>query len=199
MSEPKFNNVPNERIKVYYQCNNGIATNLDFWISRAPAVVGVVFFIDLLGHTYVLLTQRSNKMRDEASKWGVPCGFLDWNETGYDGMCREVHEETSLNLWDFEKYRVFNNDKHPFEVRDNPTTDKHQNVSLLYVSVYNIGNDMQLFPLDIEKFVCHETAQVKWVDYFDFITKQKNYEWAFNHNETIMRAMNFYSASINYE
>ena len=72
-------------------------TILFYWISKAVAVVGIIFANTVDG-LHVLVIKRSNTMRDEPKKFGVPSGFLDWEETLHEAMIREVYEETSIYL-----------------------------------------------------------------------------------------------------
>jgi len=195
----KFENRPNGRIRLHHSFN-GNNTELDYFISRAPAIVGVVLAFTTDG-LKVLITKRSEKMMDEAGKIGVPCGYLDWDESGYFGMMREVYEETSLFMPDYEKYTLFNNNKQPFFVKDDPKADKRQNVSLLYITAYDfhgeIKADNDAFPADIENFICKETAWVKWMKVIDFFNTNMNYDWAFNHDETIKSAIQFFNKNFN--
>jgi ADP-ribose pyrophosphatase YjhB (NUDIX family) len=192
----RFENRPNGRIRLHHSFN-GNNTELDYFISRAPAVVGVVFVYGLDGFR-VLITQRSNKMMDEAGKFGVPCGYLDWDETGYFGMMREMYEETSFFMPDYDKFQIFNNNKQPFFVKDDPKTDKRQNVSLLYVTAYDFEGKADQFPLaEIEAFTCRETAKVMLMRVIDFFSTSMKYEWAFNHDETIQMALQYFNKNFN--
>lgn len=196
MNTPKFNNTPNERIQFRYQSNYG-TTALDYWISRAVAVVGVVFAVTSKNGMHVLVTKRSMKMRDEAGKYGVPCGYLDWDESGHEGMMREVYEETSLYLPDYQKYLVRNDNNMPFTVHDNPKKDNRQNVSLIYYTMLDFFNDEDAFPLSVEKYTDKETELVKWMPLMDFYNKYDNeYEWAFRHNETIKEALQAFNKGV---
>jgi ADP-ribose pyrophosphatase YjhB (NUDIX family) len=159
--------------------------------------VGVIFIYGIAGFR-VLITQRSNKMMDEAGKFGVPCGYMDWEETGYLGMMREVYEETSFYMPDYEKYLIFNNDKQPFFVKDDPTKDKRQNVSLLYVSAYDFEGKADKFPLaELEAFTCKETAKVMLMKVVEFFGTKVNYDWAFSHDETIQLALQYFNKNFN--
>jgi 8-oxo-dGTP pyrophosphatase MutT (NUDIX family) len=182
----KFNNTPNERIQFRYTTKNGTQA-LDYWISRAVAVVGVVFAIKE-NNMHVLITKRSDKMRDEAGKFGVPCGYLDWDETGFEGMTREVYEETSLYLPDYKNYLVYNNNEKPFIIKDNPK-DNRQNISMIYISVYNFNPRPDLFPVNVETYKDKETAMVKWMPLIEFYGKYNEMEWAFHHDDTIKLAV----------
>ena len=136
-------------------------------------------------------------MRDEPDKMCVPCGYLDWDETMYEGMMREVYEESSLYLPDYKKYLMFNYGEQPFRVKDKPKEDKRQNVSHLYVSVYDFRDNMDKFPADIINFFCKETALVQWMKMVEFYETYKNYKWAFGHDETIKSALEFFNKNFN--
>jgi len=186
MIEPKFNNVSNENIQLKYK-----DIDLNVHISRSVAVVGVV--IAYYDNSFnVLITKRSEKMIDEPGKISLPCGFLDWNERLYDAMIREVHEETSLYLPDYEKYCIFNNDKKHFYLNDNPLTNR-QNVTLSYITVLDFKDYSQNIPFDIENYSCVETSWVKWLKIINAYTA--DYDWAFNHDETIKNAFNFFNTN----
>lgn len=189
----KFNNRPNPHVinKVFE--GNKYVVNHDYFISRSVAVVGVVFVIPLIGSMHVLITKRSNKMRDEANKFGVPCGYLDWDESAYEAMVREVHEETSLFLPDYKDLLITNNNEIPIYIQDKPDKDSRQNVSLIYISVYDFTRSMNRFPTDIEKYCDKETAMVKWLSLTDFYSKASEMEWAFHHDETINNALKKYN------
>ena len=195
MEAPKFNNTPNERIQIRYQSKNGIVS-LDYFISRATAVVGIV-----LAYTddslKILIIKRSDKMRDEAGKIGVPCGYADWGETLYEAMIREVYEETSMYLPKYEKQLLFNNDGEAFKIKDKPSEDKRQNISHIYLSVYDFRDKMDLFPIDVEQFTCKETAKVMLMKVVDFFGTKMNYDWAFNHDETIQLALQYFNKNFN--
>ena len=192
MTKPKFNNTPNNHFRFQYHTTHGNSGG-DFWISRAIAVVGIVFVM-VENTMKILITKRSDKMMDEAGKYGLPCGYLDWDETAFDAMVREIYEETSLYLPYYENYLFSNNNKQPFTFHDRPDRDKRQNVSLIYLSVYNMNARPDLFPVDILKYKDHETAEVQWMDIQDFYNiYEAEYQWAFKHNETINEAIKYFN------
>lgn len=191
MGQKKFNNIPNEHLQLRYWKNNGENINVDYFISRAIAVVGIVFVIPLIGDIHILITKRSSKMYDEAGKFNMPCGYLDWNETIYEAMVREVYEETSLYLPDYEDLLVLDN-KQPIYIKDDPTKDKRQNVSFLYLSVLDFSKTINRFPIEIENYTDRETAMVKLMPVSEFYKLSDSMEWAFNHNETIKSAIQYY-------
>lgn len=188
MTLPIFKNVVNEHIQIKMDISNQKIVR-DYFISRSVAVVGVVFV--LVGNELmVLTTKRSHRMCDEANKYGVPCGYLDWNETTYEAMTREVFEETSMYLPDYADKLIYNNNENPIYIQDKPDKDKRQNVSFIFISVYGLES----FPLDIEKYTDSETAEVKWMSLTQFYAKYENeYAWAFEHNLTIKNAVEHFN------
>lgn len=179
MKKPLFYNKENKNIKVCYD-----DMKLDFWISRSIAVVGVVF-AETPTNKYVLAVQRSGNM-DNPFKWCLPCGYLDWDETCYQAMVREVYEESGLYLEDpnIIECTLRNNGGKPFRIQDNPDKDAKQNVSFAYVTVLGFSDENMLW--DLEEFVNDEVNEVKWIP---LTTEQlSNYKWAFDHNSVILDA-----------
>ena len=86
-----FRNRPNRKLEL----DNGETV----WISRSCAVVAEVLLFQCDSKEwYVLLGKRGNNVPDYKNCWGLPCGYLDWDETTYEAFLREVWEETSLYL-----------------------------------------------------------------------------------------------------
>jgi ADP-ribose pyrophosphatase YjhB (NUDIX family) len=192
MEAPKFNNKPNQHVRYHYTDGCGLNINQDFFIGRSTAVVGVVFAYTIDG-MYVLTAKRSKKMRDEPGKHGIPCGYLDWNETRREAMIREVYEETSMYLPEYDKYLLYNNEGKSIISKDNPAQDKRQNITEIYLSVFDFTEAMDKFPIDIENFHCKETEFVRWIKFETFYATCQNYQWAFHHDETIKSVVAFYS------
>ncbi len=192
MTKPKFNNRPNPHLVHHYNSGTGIKVHQDFWISRAPAIVGIIFAFGNEGGPHVLIIQRSKKMREEPGKFGAPSGYLDWDESGFDGMVREVFEETSMYLPDYDPFLMYNNDRQPFFVQSDPKKDKNQNVSLTYLLAFDFHKEPDFFPIEIEKYTDSETAAVSWLTLRQFYNEKGRYrEWAFNHDERIVAAHKF--------
>jgi len=190
MEKPKFNNTPNPHMIHHYDNGDGVKVHQDFWISRAPAVVGIIFVFGVEGGSRVLVIKRSKNMKEEPNKYGAPSGYLDWDETGFEGMTREVYEETSMYLPDYKPFLIFDNNKQPFFVQDDPKKDKNQNVSLTYLLAYDFSSDPESFPTEVEKYFDDETAYVWWLKLTDFFNKK--IEWAFNHDERIGMAHKYF-------
>lgn len=186
MKNPKFNNVLNQYIP-----------EINYWRSRATSINAFIFAHPPreinLGQLHVLIIKRSENMDTEPNKYGVPCGYLDWNETLYEAMIREVYEETSLYLPDYEKYLEFDNNKQSFFVDSKPDSiyNKRQNVEHNYITVLDFSKEsINQFPTYIENYISDETSLVKWMPLYDFITN--NLEWSFGHDQRIKDAMMFF-------
>jgi 8-oxo-dGTP pyrophosphatase MutT (NUDIX family) len=190
MSVPKFNNRPSDHVRYSFNSpSSGVKTSQDYFVSRAPAIVGAVF-AQMPEGLRVLITRRSDKMRDEPGKICMPCGYLDWDESGYEGMEREVYEETSLNLRDYQKFLKFDNNRQPFLVKTDPK-DNRQNITLIYVSLYDFSFNYFEFPRDIELFTCKEVSMVKWLKMREYYDQLTDIQWAFGHDLTINNANDF--------
>lgn len=172
---PKFKNRENKLHKI-----NG----KDVWESRSPAVVVVILAI-WKDNIFVLGEKRSETMMDVPGKWVVPCGYIDWDEHGWEAVRREVYEESGLDINKYKRYLVHDNDQQPFYVQTNPAENR-QNIALTYCLIY----DFSAIGLPQEP-VNHKDSEVEKLEWIPieriFNTK---YDWAFNHDERIEMAVN---------
>lgn len=173
---PDFKNKPNK----FHKDKEGRA----FWESRSVAVEVVVLAM-YKNKSYVLIEKRSAKMMDSPNLWCVPCGYLDYDETGWEAAVRELFEETGLDLSIYEKSILSSNGQSPFNVITNPKQNR-QNVVLEYCVVMNFDKSKQHFPQEVEKYKNKEIAEIRWM-LFDEVYDDK-YEWAFNHDDRIKDA-----------
>lgn len=156
-----------------------------FWISRSVAVVGILIFRNKKTRSdYVLLEQRSEKM-EYGLQWCVPCGYLDWDENGWQSLVREVYEETGFYIPDYQEHLFFDNYKQPFYVNTNPLENR-QNVALRYGLCFEF--DENDFPHELENNSNDEIKKLKFVD----VNQVDDYDMAFNHNLIIKDFMNTY-------
>jgi 8-oxo-dGTP pyrophosphatase MutT (NUDIX family) len=149
----------------------------EIWVSRSAAVVAVILAIHK-DNIFVLAEKRSEKM-DEPGKWCVPCGYLDWGETGYQAVKREAYEEIRFNVDKYKEHIITNNEEQPFFVNTEPSENR-QNVSLSYCLVYNFeGHNLPKLVLS------DEVLMAKWIP----IEHINGYNWAFAHDERIKMAI----------
>lgn len=171
----KFKNKPNECIK---------ANGKEYWISRSVAIVGSLF-AKVENTIYILAEKRSDKM-DFSGYWCVVCGYLDWDESGWEAVIRETYEETGLDIKKLKKYMVFNNNEAPFFVKTKIDENK-QNVSLNYTMCFDFGKEKHNDMKQAEKFKNSEIEEIKWIP----LSEIDHYKWAFEHNERINSAKEF--------
>lgn len=141
------------------------------WYSRAPAVVGCVFYEDG-DDVYVLLNQRGKGTPDWQGYWSAPCGYLEWDEDCAEACTRELREETGVYIPSQDLTLV--------TVDSHPEHDKRQNV----VSRYGIiiskekAESFVLTDKDSEK---DEVENICW----SRIDALGTLDMAFNHLEII--------------
>lgn len=148
------------------------------WESRSVAVVAVVFG-KFKGDTYVLMEKRSSRM-DQPGKWCLPCGYLDWDENGWQAVTREIYEETSLFLPECDKYLVNRNKRQPFFV-NTEVSENRQNVALSYGMVFNFKDGL---PLKVLSYTNLEIDEIRWVKLNDV----NGLNVAFDHDKRICMA-----------
>ena len=168
--KPVFKNRPN---KVYN------VDGKEVWESRSGAVAAVILAIDK-DKVFVLTEKRSQNMPDGAGMWACPSGYLDYDEDGWESMRREIYEETSFFVDEYEKYVVFDNNKDPWYTHTKPTENR-QNIVLWYCIIYDFSKVG--LPRQIESFKDKEIEKIKWMPLEK--TFESGLKWAFNHDERI--------------
>jgi 8-oxo-dGTP diphosphatase len=153
------------------------------WESRSAAVVAVIFG-KYKGEIYVLMEKRSKKM-DQPGKWCLPCGYLDWDVNGWQAVTREVYEETSLFLPNYDQYLVSRNKRRPFFVNTEPTENR-QNIALIYGAVFDFVDGL---PQKIYSYINSEIEEVQWVKLNDV----NGLSVAFEHDRRICQAEKYFS------
>lgn len=157
----------------------------EYWISRAHAVVGIVFAI-YEGKVHFLVSKRGPGCPDHVGKWACTCGYLDWGETREEATRRELCEELGL---DTSSIPI----KH-FCTIDDPTRDARENI----VSRYLIKVDFckTQGEIDSGKINCNtesrkgekdEVSDIKFIVEDDI----SNYDWAFNHGEVLSEVLEY--------
>lgn len=187
----KFHHRVNEHLSFSFTSpESGIKIKKNVFLSRSVALVGLILAITDDGFK-VLIEKRSKTMMDSPSKVGLPCGYLDWEETLHSGMMREVYEETSFFMPDYEGSVIYDNDKLPFHIIDDPKSNR-QNISLVFISIYDFSKTPHTFPHDVEKFKCKETEWVKWENVDYALAPYNTYDWAFDHDKLIAKGRDLF-------
>lgn len=142
-----------------------------YWISRSCASVAVVLYGDYNKDLYVLATKRGKNAADFHGYWCMPCGYIDYNETGEEAASRETFEETGVKI-NPSAFRLVG-------VNTNPESNK-QNISLRYLTV---GNNYSIIKTLTTKHnaVIDEVEEVRLID----VKTLNNYKWCFGHNYII--------------
>jgi 8-oxo-dGTP pyrophosphatase MutT (NUDIX family) len=156
--------------------------NKKIYASRSVAVVGVIIiYKNLIPH--VLVSRRGPNAEDFQGKMNLVAGYLDWDETGLDGLIRETWEEVGFNLREYvdKGDMICSSLSQPWSVNSTPT-ENNQNVSLRYGAVFQI-NPEDKFPTLTTEYneVVGECEDPMWLSLEDIY----NYEWAFNHDQVI--------------
>ncbi|MEM6450570.1 MAG: NUDIX domain-containing protein [Cyanobacteria bacterium P01_D01_bin.105] len=164
----KFKSTPNRCIQVDGQ---------EIWISRSVTVLPVLFF-NQAGDLYVPLGQRGEELPEGVGLWGLPGGYLDYDETATEAVYREVWEELGLDIPQLlNQFHFEGNLEHPYEVHSMPL--RRQNVTLKYALMFHLGDaDLPELNPQVSK---GEVVEAKWVAVKDAVNRQL----AFNHHQVI--------------
>lgn len=153
-----------------------------FYVSRSVAVSLMTLCMDKSrGVWCVLANQRGPGVVHNRGKWNIPCGFLDYNESGEDAAKRETFEETGVEI--------------PKEVRlrhlGTRASKDRDTVSMAYVCV--LPGSVEDYPLSADNSEPGEVSDIKWIPIFtaggtelkDVISK---YNWDKSPDDIINRA-----------
>lgn len=146
-----------------------IINNQEFWISRSVSVEGFIFTID--NGIRVLANKRGKACPNNIGKWNCPCGYLDYDETIEQACLREIKEETNLTVDPSLLHFLW---------IDSDPKGKRQNVSVAFFSFKNAYAYQTITGEFADK---DEVEDVEWIG----LDKLDNYDWAFDHNYSIMR------------
>ena len=165
--KPTFKNRPNELITT--------TDGRKIWVSRSVAVV-MVLCCHVKEKYYFAIEKRGTSIGlDKPGFWCLPCGYIDYSETGIEAIKRELWEEIGINL---DEYCVLDKDAQPWYVKTNPDENR-QNITLRYGISLDVDNLPKLIPGNDAEL--NEVAEAKWIT----IGELKDYDFAFNHDDII--------------
>jgi len=154
--------------------------NKEYWISRSVATAGLIFTNDK--GLSILAVKRGKGCPDEVGKWCCPCGYLDWDETLKECCCREIREESNL--------QVLPEDLRFWYLNDDPK-ETHQNITAIF---YCYNEDYIKQSINFKHSEPNEVEEVKWIK----VSEIYKYDWAFNHlkliqdcNEVVLKGYKF--------
>lgn len=159
---PHFHHRQNKKIRT--------TTGQDVYLSRASSVVAQVCLYETIqAKWYILLVKRGEACPDFQGDWCLPCGYLDWDETLYQAMIREVYEETGLYLSELHRHPqcqtthpcTFAMDAtvQPWLIYDTPTGNR-QNLAFHYASWIAWTGDLPT----LTRLHPAESADLEWVE-----------------------------------
>jgi 8-oxo-dGTP pyrophosphatase MutT (NUDIX family) len=144
------------------------------FLSRSVAVMVVPVYL-LFNDLFVPLGRRSAAVSDEG-KWCLPCGYLDWDETGRDAAIREAWEEIGIDLTGCLGTQ-------PWFVQSDPAQDARQNVTLRFGAIIECPNNEHGTPTLPTLKTSSEVESVKWRLVEPSIISD---DLAFNHGNIIL-------------
>lgn len=173
----KFKSTPNRCIHVEGE---------EIWVSRSVTVLPVLFFVSK-GVQYVPLGLRGTDLPEGVGQWGLPGGYLDYDETTTQAVYREVWEELGLDIPQLVKdFEFKGNLDQPYEVYSTPL--RRQNVTLKYALMFYLG-DRNLPPLN-PQVSKGEVVEARWFE----VKKALTMPLAFNHHEVMKDCLEGYYA-----
>lgn len=160
---PQFNHRHNEKVLT--------TTGREVYLSRASSVVAQVCLYEITqAKWYILLVKRGEACPDFQGDWCLPCGYLDWDETLYQAMIREVYEETGLYLPELHTHAQcpitypsclsMDDCVQPWLIYDTPTGNR-QNLAFHYASW--LAWTGAPFPT-LTRLHPEESADLQWVE-----------------------------------
>ncbi len=123
------------------------------------------------------MNKRGPKMTNPG-KWCLPCGYMDWNENGFNGARRELWEECGVFIPEVK-------DKQPWYVNTEPRGEL-QNITLHYD--YEIDGMVETHNRNCEE---GEVDEIRWFDVND-IVKMSDDLFAFNHNNIVKKRISLW-------
>lgn len=140
-------------------------------IDRSVGVVMLCYTI-ASDNIYILVNKRGTKTSEFKSKWNLPSGYINWDESGEEAAVRETFEETGIDI--------------PVEwVKEveHSTSPKENRQNIIFRYAVQVSNDYMNKSLTTQD--SEEVDNIKWINFNELDTV----EWAFNQKEAINRML----------
>lgn len=135
---------------------------------------------------YVPLGQRGTDLPDEQGKWGLPGGYLDYDETAGGAVVREIWEELGLDIPTLlTQYRFEGSLEQPYFVSSEPR--RRQNVTLRFPLMFFLESTAELPKLQ-PQVSKGEVVEARWVALEEALSMQL----AFNHQDVMRQCLDTY-------
>ena len=177
MKKPKLYNKPNACVR---------AGGKEYWISRSVAVMAVVL-ISQGESTFVLMNKRGKGAPDFRGCWCCPCGYLDWSESSWEAVIREIWEESGFNVEAFKETKGVETlylREQPWWVDSDPHRRRksyRQNVTLRFGAMFRIPEGMEFPRLTREFSEENEVDGLSWIK----LPLSDHIKYAFDHNRLV--------------
>ena len=145
-----------------------------YWISRSVATV--VYCYTKIGGIYHVLANKRGSGVDKSGLWNCVQGFLNFDEKLEECACRELHEETGVNIKP--------TDLKLYEIDSNP--ERTNQTVLVNYFCYIRPNHVN--ELTTEFSEPNEVDEVKWIP----IHEVKNYEWVSERHKNLIKQIWIY-------
>lgn len=153
--------------------------------SRSVAVTAVVLAWDAaMGGFRALVGERGSAV-DQAGKWCLPCGYLDWDESLVDAVHREVFEETGIDLQSLERSGDAVVASEPIYVEGGPDAHR-QNVTARFV--VELRSLVEPTTANAEP---GEVVRLEWLEVTEAAIATRG--WAFHHDDILRELAVFYA------
>lgn len=153
------------------------------WSGRYCAVTGIVWFYNVKDRkNYFLISKRGTGAADFQGKWCLPCGFLESNETGEEGVKREILEETGIKVSCVPMF---------FSVETDPKYCNNGNVTLRYICPVDSMKTPKYTNINGEE---NEVSDLKWISEDEI----DNYDFCFHHSDILYSFLYQYLGEMKY-
>ncbi len=153
--------------------------------SRSVAVTAVVLAWDTETGSFRALVGERGSAVDQAGKWCLPCGYLDWDESLVDAVHREVFEETGIDLRALEEAGDAVVASEPMYVEGGPEAHR-QNVTARFV--VELRRPVEPTTANAEP---DEVVRLEWLDVSEAAIGARG--WAFHHDDILCELAVFYA------